>query len=301
MRKTADLTVFQSTITDTLHKGGKPSLLKALYQRIFRDSWLEEKSVIGKGPQATGMTAALRRLSAKLIEEFERASQEVDLVWSQCIEYIFYLIWKLRSQSLEEKWRGTESKLLEVQYGVSAVCDDLRCHVICWSWATVFYQAQSQPSHLPGDLRALHASVCMSISFSNRTYLPIRNPPPNNSDELKAVSILQCHMLIASMPRHIDTSGGSSFCGALGEHILGSSVTVSSEVWRNRIGYCSEFAVQVESLFVNKYCRVSRHMRSFCLLCAAVEEVKGVGHRSGKKPNLQCSMPPWAAAHVAYA
>ncbi len=68
-----------------------------------------------------------------------------------------HLIWKSRSQSLEEVWRGTESMLLEVQCEVSTVSDDLGCHVICWCWSTVFSEVHS---HLPGHFRALHASFC---------------------------------------------------------------------------------------------------------------------------------------------
>ncbi len=70
------------------------------------------------------------------------------------------LIWKSRSQSLEEERRDTESTLLEVQCEVSTVSDDLGCHVICWCWSTVFSEVHSQRSHLPGDFRALHASFC---------------------------------------------------------------------------------------------------------------------------------------------
>ncbi len=66
-----------------------------------------------------------------------------------------------RSQSLEEEWRGTESMFLEVQCEVSTVSDDLGCHVICWCWSTVFSEVHSQSScHLPGNVRALHASFC---------------------------------------------------------------------------------------------------------------------------------------------
>ncbi len=60
----------------------------------------------------------------------------------------------------EEEWRDTESMLLEVQWEVSTVCDDLGCHVICWCWSTVFSEVHSQRSHLPGTFRALHASFC---------------------------------------------------------------------------------------------------------------------------------------------
>ncbi len=71
---------------------------------------------------------------------------------------ILHFIWKSRSQSLEEEWGGTESMLLEVQCEVSTVSDDLGCCDVCWCWSIVFYQVQSQLSHLPGNFRVLHAS-----------------------------------------------------------------------------------------------------------------------------------------------
>ncbi len=64
------------------------------------------------------------------------------------------------NQGLEEDWRGTESKLLEVQCEVSEVRDDLGCRGVCWCWSIVFYQVQSQCSRLPGNFRALYASIC---------------------------------------------------------------------------------------------------------------------------------------------
>ncbi len=74
------------------------------------------------------------------------------------VNFAFHL--EIRSQGLEEEWRGTESMLLEVQCEVSTVCDDLGCHVICWCWSTVFSEVHSQRSHLPGNFRAFHASFC---------------------------------------------------------------------------------------------------------------------------------------------
>ncbi len=62
--------------------------------------------------------------------------------------------------SLDEEWRGTESKLLEVQCEVSTVSDDLGCRDVCWCWSIVFSEVHSQHSHLPGDFRALYASIC---------------------------------------------------------------------------------------------------------------------------------------------
>ncbi len=50
--------------------------------------------------------------------------------------------------------------LLEVQWEVSTVSDDLGCHVFCWCWSTVFSEVYSQRSHLPVHFRELHASFC---------------------------------------------------------------------------------------------------------------------------------------------
>ncbi len=72
------------------------------------------------------------------------------------VNFAFHL--EVKVWSLEEEWRGTESKLLEVQCEVSTVSDDLGCRDVCWHWSIVFYQVQSQCSRLPGDFRALYAS-----------------------------------------------------------------------------------------------------------------------------------------------
>ncbi len=131
-------------------------------------SWLEGRIWVGKGAQATGMTASLIILSSKAdsntCESFTRSGLKLESVhqvaqWSKVLfsDESKFCIWKSRSQSLEEEWRGTESMLLEVQCEVSTVSDDLGCHVICWCWSTVFSEVHSQRSHLPGNFRALHA------------------------------------------------------------------------------------------------------------------------------------------------
>ncbi len=63
------------------------------------------------------------------------------------VNFAFQL--EIKVWSLEEEWIGTESKLLEVQCKVSEVSDYLGCHDVCWCWSIVFYQVQSQCSHLP--------------------------------------------------------------------------------------------------------------------------------------------------------
>ncbi len=57
------------------------------------------------------------------------------------VNFAFHL--EIKVWSLEEDWRGTESKLLEVQCEVSEVSDDLGCRDVCWCWAIVFYQVNA--------------------------------------------------------------------------------------------------------------------------------------------------------------
>ncbi len=48
MGKTADLTVVQKSIIDTLHKEGKPqtwTVHRVLYPSMLKESWVEQKSV----------------------------------------------------------------------------------------------------------------------------------------------------------------------------------------------------------------------------------------------------------------
>ncbi len=74
MGKTADLTVVQKTIIDTLHKEGKlkhllPKKLavhRVLYPSMLTESWVEGKSLEEKDAQPTERTAALWGLSSKI-------------------------------------------------------------------------------------------------------------------------------------------------------------------------------------------------------------------------------------------
>ncbi len=109
-------------------------------------------------------------------------------------KYILHLIWKSRSQSLEEEWRGTESMLLEVQCEVSTVSDDLSCHVICWCWSTVFSEVHSQHSHLPVNVRALHASFYWQDSWRCWFHFPARlSTCPHCQRYQKLVQWLWCY------------------------------------------------------------------------------------------------------------
>ncbi len=84
-------------------------------------------------------------------------------------KYILNFIWKSRSGV----WRGTESKLTEVQCEISEVSDDLWCRDICWCWSIVL---SSQPSTWIFlnilCIYLLTSFMEMLISFSSRTLAP---------------------------------------------------------------------------------------------------------------------------------
>ncbi len=165
--------------------------------------WLEGRNWVGKGAQATGMTASLRIQSSKADsntwESFTRSELKLESVhqesprsdvfrkratkpllnqrqhqkhltwavekknWTVAVGLLSKVLFSDKSKfciSFGNQGLESESKLLEVQCKVSEVSDDLGCSDICWCWSTVFYQVQSQCSRLPGDFRALYASIC---------------------------------------------------------------------------------------------------------------------------------------------
>ncbi len=74
---TADLTVVQKTIIDTLHKEGKTQTFitkeavhRVLYPSMLTESWVEGKSVEEKDVQPTEKTAALWELSSKIYKHW---------------------------------------------------------------------------------------------------------------------------------------------------------------------------------------------------------------------------------------
>ncbi len=93
MGKTADLTVVQKTIIDTLHKEektqtfiAKEAVHRVLYPSMLTESWVEGKSVEEKNAQPTERTTALWGLSRKSIQEFGWTSQGMDWGWGQGIK-----------------------------------------------------------------------------------------------------------------------------------------------------------------------------------------------------------------------
>ncbi len=110
-------------------------------------SSLEGRIWVGKGAQATGMTASLRMQSSKADlntwESFTRSELKLESVHQESPHSDIFRKMATKPH-LKQKhcqkhvWRGTESMLLKVQCEVSTVCDDLGCHVICWCWSIVF-------------------------------------------------------------------------------------------------------------------------------------------------------------------
>ncbi len=91
--KTADLTVVQKTIIDTLHKEGKTQTFitkeavhRVLYPSMLTESWVEGESVEEKDAQPTESTAAYEDCQAKSIQEFGWTSQGMDWGWGQDIK-----------------------------------------------------------------------------------------------------------------------------------------------------------------------------------------------------------------------
>ncbi len=88
MGKTADLTVVQKTIIDTLHKERKTQtfITKEAVHRVLYPSMLTESWVEGKDAQPTERTAAYEDRQEKSIQEFGWTSQGLDWVWGQGIK-----------------------------------------------------------------------------------------------------------------------------------------------------------------------------------------------------------------------
>ncbi len=147
MGKTADLTVVQKTIIDTLHKESKPQTFiakeavhRVLYPSMLTESWVEGKSVEEKDAQPTERTAALWGLSSKIDSRIWVNFTMNGLSWGQGI-------------------KSTTHRRVE-EFGYS-------CHQRRLTWAkekknwTLDHWATVQfCTCLPRHFEALHASFC---------------------------------------------------------------------------------------------------------------------------------------------
>ncbi len=171
MGKTADLAMVQKTIID---KEGKSQ--KVITERgDCSQSWfkhlgeLHKEIFLNQRQLQKHLTWAVEKKTGLLLSGPKSSFQiKVNFAFPLEIE-----VW-----SLEEEWRGTESKLLEVQCEVSEVSDDLGCCDVCWCWSTVFL---SSPKSMQPSTRRFWSTLCfllltsfmeMLISFSSRTSAP---------------------------------------------------------------------------------------------------------------------------------
>ncbi len=93
MGKTADLTVVQKTIIDTLHKENKTQTFiakeavhRVLYPSMLTESWVEGKSVEEKDAQQLREPQPYEDCQAKSIQEFGWTSKGMDWGWGQGIK-----------------------------------------------------------------------------------------------------------------------------------------------------------------------------------------------------------------------
>ncbi len=100
------------------------------YQATSEPETTSEASYLGCGEKRTGLLLSGPKSSFQMKVNFA------------------FFIWKSRSQSLEEEWRGTESMLLEVQCEVSTVSDDLGlpCHLLVLVHCVFWSPQSTQPS-----------------------------------------------------------------------------------------------------------------------------------------------------------
>ncbi len=107
MGKTADLTVVQKTIIDTLHKKGKPQTYIAKEAGCSQSAVLTESSVEGKSVEEKDALQPYEDCQAKLIQDFGWTSQEIREEELDCCSVVqshlsrwekdLYFIWKPRS------------------------------------------------------------------------------------------------------------------------------------------------------------------------------------------------------------
>ncbi len=130
-------------------------------------SWLEGRIWVGKGAQATGMTASLRILSSKAdstlwgvtrsglkLESVHQESPHSDVFRKRATSH-FWTRDNVRSV-LPGLWRKRTGLLLSGPKSSFLPCY-LLVLVHCVFWV------HSQRSHLPGNFRALHASFCWQL------------------------------------------------------------------------------------------------------------------------------------------
>ncbi len=189
--KTADLTVVQKTVIDTLHKEGKPQTFIAkeagcsqiaVSKHVNRK--LNGRTKCGRKRCATNrQNGSLMKIAKQnqfknlgelhkewtatthsRVKEFGYSCRQRRLTWAKEKKNWTVAQWSKVLFSDESKFCisfGHQGpKFLEIQCLVSTVRDDFGCNVICWCWSIVFFENQRHCTRLPRNFGALHASFC---------------------------------------------------------------------------------------------------------------------------------------------
>ncbi len=199
MGKTADLTVVQKTIIDTLHKEGKPQtfITKEAVHRVLYPSMLTESWVEGKRCTTNRENRSLMRIVKqnrfKNLGELHKERTEAGVKTSRAphtdvSRNLATVVFRGVLPGLRRRRTGllpsgpkssfqmrasfvfhlesggrVEKRIAQVAWSPVLSFHSLwwfGCNVLCWCWSIVFFENQRHCTRLPRNYGALHASFC---------------------------------------------------------------------------------------------------------------------------------------------
>ncbi len=208
MGKTADLTVVQKTIIDTLHKEGKTQTFitkeavhRVLYPSMLTESWVEEKDA-----QPTERTAVLwgsSKIDSRIWVNFtrnelrlgsrhqEHHTQTCRGIWLQMSEASYLAKKKNWTVAQWSKVLFSDESKFCISFGnqgprvwrkggeahsPSCLKSSVKfpqsvmmgCNVICWCWSIVFFENQRHCTRLPRNWSTSCFVLLTSFSWKTR-------------------------------------------------------------------------------------------------------------------------------------
>ncbi len=222
MGKTADLTVVQKTIIDTLHKEDKPQTFiakeavhRVLYPSMLTESWVEGKSVEEKGKRCTtnrenhSLMRIVKQNRFKNLGELHKEWTETGVNASRATThrrvnefgYSYYIplvkpLLNHRQCQRRLIWAKEKKNWTVTQWSKVLFSDESK---FCISFV-------NQGPRVWRKGGEAHSPSCL------KSKRKMRNKRPKNADELKAtiketwasIPFQQCHKLITSIPRQIE-------------------------------------------------------------------------------------------------
>ncbi len=138
MGKTADLTVVQKTIIDTLHKEGKPHTFIAKEAGCSQSAVSKHVNRKLSGRKKCGRKRCTTNRENRSIMRIVKQNRFKNL--GELHNFIAQVAWSTVLSFHSLWWFG--------------------CNVICWFWSIVFSENQCHCTHLPRNFGALNASFC---------------------------------------------------------------------------------------------------------------------------------------------